>query len=57
MLDLVEINDSTFASVFQFCNGPDLSTYQKIHKLLSEKEAKIISRSILEGLMYLNSHK
>jgi len=57
MLDLVEINDSTFASVFHLCNGPDLSTYTKIHKILSEKDAKVISRSILEGLAYLNSHK
>lgn len=35
------------------CSGPDLSTYLKIHKTLSEKEAKLIASQILSGLYYL----
>jgi tousled-like kinase len=52
--DTIEIDDCSFCTVLEICSGPDLYTYLKIHKTLSEKEAKFIVSQILSGLEYLN---
>lgn len=56
MLDCVEIDDDTFATILELCDGFDLSQYLKKYKLLTEKEAKIITQQILTALKYLNNH-
>lgn len=57
LFDCISIDDHSFATVLEYCEGPDLSSYLKQHKILSEKEAKILIRQILCGLKYLNDHK
>jgi tousled-like kinase len=52
--DSVEIDSNSFCTILEYCNGPNLSTYLKIHKTLNEKEAKMIVRQILSGLLFLN---
>jgi tousled-like kinase len=52
--DSVEINSTAFCTILEYCNGPSLSTYLKIHKTLNEKEAKMIIKQILSGLLFLN---
>jgi tousled-like kinase len=55
--DTIEIDDCSFCTVLELCSGPDLYTYLKIHKTLSEKEARFIVAQILSGLDYLNKLK
>lgn len=53
--DTIEINNNSFSSVLELCNGSDLSTYIKQRKKLPEEEVKIITYQILEALCYLNT--
>lgn len=55
--DTIEIDNNSFCTVLEYCTGPDLSTYLKIHKALSEKEAKLTISQILSGLEYLNKQQ
>ena len=57
LYDTVEIDSNSFCTVLEFCSGPDLSQYMKTHKILSEKEAKLILNQILSGIRYLHTHK
>jgi len=57
LYDSLSIDDNAFATVLEFCEGPDLSTYLKQYKTIPEKDAKVIIRQILSGLKYLNEHK
>lgn len=52
--DTIEIDLSSFCTVLELCTGPDLHTYLKMHKQLSEKDARGIICQILSGLEYLN---
>jgi tousled-like kinase len=52
--DTIEIDNNSFCSVLELCSGPDLHTYLKMHKTLSEKEARGIISQILSGLYYMN---
>lgn len=52
--DSVEIDSNSFCTILEYCNGPSLSTYLKTHKTLNEKEAKMIVKQILSGLLFLN---
>lgn len=54
--DTVEIDNNSFCTVLEMCNGPDLFTYQKLHRLIPEKEAKLIVCQILSGLKYVNEN-
>lgn len=44
-------------SILELCEGPDLSQFLKKHKMLAEKEAKVIIKQILNGLYYLSQHQ
>ena len=55
LFDTIEIDDNSFCTILEYCSGPDLSTYMKEYKYISEKEAKSIMLQILEGLIYLNN--
>jgi len=57
LYDCINIDDHSFATVLEYCEGPDLSMYLKQHKILPEKDAKIIIKQILAGLKYLSDHK
>mgnify|MGYP002624685295 CR=1 FL=1 len=54
LYNTIEIDNNSFCTILEYCSGPDLSTYIKKNKFISEKEAKIIISQILEGLLYLN---
>lgn len=52
--DTIEIDKNSFCTVLELCSGPDLYTYLKLHKTLSERESRVIISQILSGLEYLN---
>ena len=54
--DSVEIDSNSFCTVLEFCSGPDLATYLKHQKTLSEKEAKQIVKQLLSALKFLNEN-
>lgn len=55
--ETVEISDNEFGTVLEYCEGPDLSTYLKKNKNISEKEAKTIIKQVLNALKCLSQHK
>ena len=52
--DSVEIDSNSFCTVLEYCDGPDLGSYLKTHKSLSERDAKMIVKQIISGLLFLN---
>lgn len=50
----VEIDNDSFATILELCSGPDLSQYLKLNGHLSEREAKIIIKQIIIGLIELH---
>ncbi|CAL8471440.1 g10982 [Coccomyxa elongata] len=54
LLDIFEIDTNTFATVLELCTGGDLDTHLKEHQVLPEKEARVITAQVVQGLAYLN---
>ncbi|CAM8878971.1 unnamed protein product [Rhodiola kirilowii] len=52
--DIFEIDQNTFCTVLEYCNGKDLDGVLKSTPMLPEKEARIIIVQIFQGLVYLN---
>lgn len=50
-----EIDHSSFATVLEYCRGPDLDARLRQAGTLSEKEARLIVQYILRALYYLNN--
>eukprot|EP01102_Stenamoeba_stenopodia_P007793 TRINITY_DN2198_c0_g1_i1.p1 TRINITY_DN2198_c0_g1~~TRINITY_DN2198_c0_g1_i1.p1 ORF type:complete len:773 (-),score=121.37 TRINITY_DN2198_c0_g1_i1:107-2425(-) len=57
LYDVFEIDDNSFCTVLEYCDGGDLDMYLKNHPILSEREAKSIISQIFQGLKYLNEQK
>ncbi|CAD8045824.1 unnamed protein product [Paramecium primaurelia] len=57
LYDSVEIDKSSFCTVLELCDGPDLSYYIKKYKCFPEKEAKLLIGQIISAIKYLNNHK
>ncbi|CAD8049088.1 unnamed protein product [Paramecium sonneborni] len=57
LYDSVEIDKTSFCTVLELCDGPDLSYYIKKYKSFPEKEAKLLISSIISAIKYLNNHK
>lgn len=55
LYDVFEIDDNSFATVLEHCNGIDLDEKLKRNRTLSERDAKAILMQILTGLRYLNT--
>ncbi|KAL6769882.1 hypothetical protein ACKKBG_A32735 [Auxenochlorella protothecoides x Auxenochlorella symbiontica] len=55
LVDIFEIDNNTFATVLELCEGGDLDSYCKLHEVLPEKEARTIVTQVLSGLQYLNT--
>ncbi|GBG33279.1 Serine/threonine-protein kinase TOUSLED [Hondaea fermentalgiana] len=53
--DVFEIDQNSFATVLEFCEGTDLEFHLKHRKKLPEREARSILLQILAGLRYLSS--
>jgi tousled-like kinase len=54
--ETVEIDNSCFCTVLEYCDGPDLSHYMKQNKTISERHAKNIIKQVVAGIHYINSH-
>ncbi|GAB4819634.1 hypothetical protein N2152v2_006680 [Parachlorella kessleri] len=57
LLGIFEIDNNTFGTVLELCEGGDLDSYLKQHEALPEKEAKTIVAQVLAGLSYLQPHR
>ena len=54
LFDVFEIDHNSFATVLEFYPGHDLDYFLKIHKTLTEKEARAIVVQVLNALFYMN---
>ncbi|OSX78177.1 hypothetical protein BU14_0118s0028 [Porphyra umbilicalis] len=54
LLDVFEIDASSFCTVLEFCDGGDLDGHLKARKTLPEREARSITAQVLAGLLYLS---
>ena len=57
LYDVVEIDEHSFCTVLEYCEGYDLSFFLKMHKQLTEKESKLILNQLLLGLKYIHENK
>jgi tousled-like kinase len=57
LYDVFEIDNNSFCTVLQYCDGNDLDFYLKQHKILPEKEARSIIMQTVAALKYLNEIK
>eukprot|EP01117_Protostelium_nocturnum_P012976 TRINITY_DN4804_c0_g1_i1.p1 TRINITY_DN4804_c0_g1~~TRINITY_DN4804_c0_g1_i1.p1 ORF type:complete len:683 (+),score=211.14 TRINITY_DN4804_c0_g1_i1:73-2121(+) len=57
LYDVFEINENSFCTILEYCNGQDLDIYLKTQSFLTEREAKSIITQIFSGLAYLNELK
>lgn len=57
MFDTFILDNNTFVTVLEFCDGYDLDLYIKKHQKIPEKEAKNIIAQVFSGLAYLNQQK
>lgn len=53
LVDIFEIDENTFCTVLEYCEGSDLDSYLRAHKTLPEKEARCIIAQVFSGLLYL----
>ena len=56
LLDIADIDRDTFATILEYCDGPDLSTYMRKFKNIAEKDARVFIKQVLSALKYMNVH-
>lgn len=54
LYDTIPLEEDSFCSILEYCDGSDLGIYLKKLKNLPENEAKIIIFEILKGIKYLH---
>ncbi|GAB0493210.1 hypothetical protein MMPV_004485 [Pyropia vietnamensis] len=54
LIDVFEIDASSFCTVLEYCDGGDLDGHLMAHKTLPEREARSITAQVLAGLLYLS---
>ncbi len=57
LFDVFKIDNNSFCTVLEYCEGGDLDVYLKTRNKLPEREAKLIIMQIFDGLKYLNEQK
>ncbi|KAG9509479.1 Serine/threonine-protein kinase tousled-like 2 [Fragariocoptes setiger] len=57
LFDVFEIDQNSFCTVLEYCDGHDLDFYLKQHKCIPEREARSIVMQIVNALKYLNEIK
>ncbi len=57
LYDVFEIDANSFCTVLEYCCGHDLDFYLKQHKVIGEKEARLIIIQVVSALKYLNEIK
>jgi tousled-like kinase len=55
LYETVHIDQDSFCTILEFCDGPDLSAYIKQKTRVSEPEAKLIIKQVIDGVLYLGS--
>ena len=55
LYDYFTIDESSFGTVLEYCEGVDLDTHLKAHGAMSEKEARGVMVQLWSALRYLNS--
>eukprot|EP00178_Gracilaria_changii_P024170 TRINITY_DN728_c0_g2_i1.p1 TRINITY_DN728_c0_g2~~TRINITY_DN728_c0_g2_i1.p1 ORF type:complete len:655 (+),score=110.54 TRINITY_DN728_c0_g2_i1:3559-5523(+) len=53
LIDIFEIDENTFCTVLEYCEGSDLDSYLRAQNTLPEKEARSIIAQVCSGLLYL----
>ena len=54
LLDIIEIDNASFATILDLCEGPDLDSILREQGTLPEKEAKSIIAQVFRALVHLN---
>lgn len=54
LLDVFEIDSNAFATVLEYCDGPDLETVLKRRTRLPEQDSRAILLQVLSGMHYLS---
>jgi tousled-like kinase len=54
LFDVFEIDNNSFATVLESCDGTDLDTLLKVKRRLPERDARAILLQILSGMNYLS---
>ena len=57
LFDVFEIDNNSFCTVLEYCDGNDLDFYLKQNKSIPEKEARSIIVQTVSALKYLNEIK
>lgn len=57
LFDVFEIDNNSFCTVLEYCDGGDLDSYLKKFGCLAESEARVIIAQIFQGLKYLSEQK
>jgi len=57
LFDVFEIDENSFCTVLEYCEGGDFDIYLKTAPTVSEKDARAIMVQIFTGLKYLNEQK
>uniref|UniRef100_A0A914HE53 Protein kinase domain-containing protein n=1 Tax=Globodera rostochiensis TaxID=31243 RepID=A0A914HE53_GLORO len=57
LFDLFTIDNDSFCTVLEYCDGNDLDFYLKQHKQIPEKEARCIIMQVVSALKYLSERK
>lgn len=57
LFDVFEVDLDSFATVLEYCDGPDLDYVLKERGMLPEKEARAIVVQIISALVYMNTQK
>ncbi|KAI1721198.1 protein kinase domain-containing protein [Ditylenchus destructor] len=57
LFDLFTIDNDSFCTVLEYCDGNDLDFYLKQHKQIPEKEARCIVMQVVSALKYLGERK
>lgn len=55
MFDTFILDNNTFVTVLEFCEGSDLDMHIKTYQRIPEKEARNIISQVFSGLKYLNT--
>uniref|UniRef100_A0AC34FM93 Protein kinase domain-containing protein n=1 Tax=Panagrolaimus sp. ES5 TaxID=591445 RepID=A0AC34FM93_9BILA len=53
MYELLTIDQDTFCTVLEYCDGNDLDLYLKQHGCLSERETRLVIGQVVDALRYL----
>ncbi|KAK0418139.1 hypothetical protein QR680_013393 [Steinernema hermaphroditum] len=57
LFDLFSIDNDSFCTVLEYCDGNDLDFYLKQNKQIPEKEARCIIMQVVSALKYLSERK